>query len=107
EGSTEYYIKDAGRQMRLLAESVEARCRQLIGQDATFPEDGYRGAYIDDLAKGFLAARQAAGQEPLSAGLTESCGAWAYARMLEDIKADLDRLGLRFDPWVPERALFG
>src|SRR3989442_188087 len=55
--STEYYINDAGRQMRLLAESVEARYRQLIGQDAAFPEDGYRGAYIDDLAKGFLAGQ--------------------------------------------------
>ena len=106
EVSTEYYINDAGRQMRLLAESVEARCRQLIGQDAAFPEDGYRGAYIDDLAKGFLAARQAAGQDPLPAGPTESCGAWAYARMLEDIKADLDRFGLPFDTWVHERALF-
>src|SRR2546427_728652 len=106
EVTTEYYINDAGRQMRLLAESVEARCRQLIGQDAAFPEDGYRGAYIDDLAKGFLAARQAAGQDPLPAGPTESCGAWAYARMLEDIKADLDRFGLPFDTWVHERALF-
>src|SRR5438445_11875093 len=55
EVSTEYYINDAGRQVRLLAESVEARCRQLIGQDAAFPEDGYRGAYIGDLAKGLLA----------------------------------------------------
>src|SRR3989454_5984100 len=106
EVSTEYYINDAGRQVLLLAESVEARYRQLLGQVATFPEDGYRGAYIDDLAKGLLADRQAAEQNLLPAGLTEVCGAWAYARMLEDIKADLERFGLRFDTWVREQALF-
>src|SRR2546425_6567097 len=106
EVSTEYYINDAGRQVRLLAESVEARYRQLLGQVATFPEDGYRGAYIDDLAKGLLADRQAAEQNLLPAGLTTLCGAWAYARMLEDIKADLERFGLRFDKWVREQALF-
>src|SRR2546422_141088 len=103
EVSTEYYINDAGRQVRLLAESVEARYRQLLGQVATFPEDGYRGAYIDDLAKGLLADRQAAEQNLLPAGLTNVCGAWAYARMLEDIKADLERFGLRFDTWVREQ----
>ncbi len=104
--STEYYINDAGRQVRLLAESVEARYRQLLGQVATFPEDGYRGAYIDDLAKGLLADRQATEQNLLPAGLTDVCGAWAYAQMLEDIKADLERFGLRFDTWVREQALF-
>jgi len=106
EVSTEYYLNDAGRQMRLLAESVEARYRQLLGQDVLLPEDGYQGAYVDELAKGLLADRQAAGQEPLPAQLTEVCGAWAMVRILDAIKADLEAFGLHFDTWVSERSLF-
>jgi len=105
--STEYYINDAGRQMRLLTESVEARYRQLLGHDAPFPEDGYRGAYIDDVAKGLLADRQATGQELLPAGLGKVCEAWAYGRMLEAIKTDLEAFRLHFDTWFSESSLFG
>jgi arginyl-tRNA synthetase len=104
--TTEYYINDAGRQVRLLSESVEARYRQLLGQDAPFPEDGYRGAYIDDVARGLLADRQATGRELLPADLTKACEAWAYGRMLETIKADLESFRLRFDAWFSESSLF-
>ena len=48
---SEYYINDAGRQMKLLGTSVAARYRELKGQPADFPEDGYHGAYITALAE--------------------------------------------------------
>jgi arginyl-tRNA synthetase len=48
---TEFYINDAGRQVELLARSVLARCRELLGGEETFPEDGYRGRYVYDLAR--------------------------------------------------------
>ena len=47
----EYYFNDAGRQMRLLGQSVSARYFQEIGQDIELPEDGYQGEYIRDIAK--------------------------------------------------------
>ena len=47
----EYYFNDAGRQMRLLGQSVAARYFQEIGQDTELPEDGYQGQYIRDIAK--------------------------------------------------------
>ena len=47
----EYYYNDAGRQMRILGESVAARYFNLIGKNFTFPEDGYKGEYINDIAK--------------------------------------------------------
>jgi arginyl-tRNA synthetase len=104
--STEYYINDAGRQMKLLTESVEARYRQLLGQDWPLPEDGYRGAYVDDLASEMLAERKAAGQELLPEGLADLCGAWAYTRMLAAIKADVIGFGLHYDTWFSEASLF-
>ena len=50
----EYYFNNAGLQMRLLAESVEARYRELIDGDVNFPEDGYQGNYIKEIASDIL-----------------------------------------------------
>src|SRR5437667_4618292 len=47
----EYYFNNAGRQMKVLAESVRARYLELIGRTADFPEDGYQGEYIRDVAR--------------------------------------------------------
>ncbi len=50
----EYYFNDAGRQMRLLGQSVSARYFQEIGQDVEFPEDGYLGEYIRTIGRNIL-----------------------------------------------------
>ena len=47
----EYYYNDAGRQMRILGKSVEARYYELLGKSFDFPKDGYQGKYINDIAK--------------------------------------------------------
>src|SRR5208283_3520902 len=47
----EFYINDAGRQVRLLGMSVFARYKSLCGMQYPFPEDGYRGDYTEDIAK--------------------------------------------------------
>ena len=46
----EFYVNDFGNQVNLLGESVLARIRELKGEDANFPEDGYHGEYIKDIA---------------------------------------------------------
>lgn len=48
---TEYYVNDAGNQMNNLGKSIYARYMELVGKDITFPEDGYHGEYIIDIAK--------------------------------------------------------
>ena len=50
----EYYINDAGRQIKMLGLSLYARYQQLLGIDCEFPEDGYRGQYIDEEASALL-----------------------------------------------------
>lgn len=47
----EYYINDAGRQMQILAVSIWLRYLQLFGENFPFPQNGYKGAYIVDVAK--------------------------------------------------------
>ncbi|MDP2158439.1 MAG: arginine--tRNA ligase, partial [Nitrospirota bacterium] len=85
----EYYINDAGRQVKLLGLSVHAKYQQLFGLDIPFPEDGYRGQYIDDEAAALHAERG----EAFKGMPFETCGdeitSWTYKRMLALIKKDL------------------
>lgn len=50
----EYYFNDAGRQMRVLGESVRARYLEELGEDVEFPEDGYQGEYIREIAQSLI-----------------------------------------------------
>ena len=50
----EFYYNDAGQQIQNLALSVRARAKELLGEHATFPEDGYHGEYIRELAQRYL-----------------------------------------------------
>jgi arginyl-tRNA synthetase len=104
--TTEYYINDAGRQIKLVSQSVGARYRQLLGDNVAVPEDGYHGAYITKAAEDLLASRRAAGQDLRPANLDEACHAWASTEMLKAIKADLDLFKLNFDVWFSEASLF-
>ncbi|HUA06416.1 MAG TPA: arginine--tRNA ligase [Solirubrobacteraceae bacterium] len=87
----EYYFNDAGNQIRLLGESVQARARGL-----DVPEGGYQGSYVADLA---AAIPDAAG-----ADLDEVARA-AVDILLAQIKATLDRYGVVFDVYFSERTL--
>jgi arginyl-tRNA synthetase len=87
----EYYFNDAGNQIRLLGESVQARAR---GVDV--PEGGYQGSYVADLAAVIPSAA--------SAGVDEVAGA-AVDILLAQIKATLDRYGVVFDVYFSERTL--
>jgi len=70
EVEREFYINDAGLQVKLLGESVFARYLQLLGSDAPFPEDGYRGDYIELIAEEII---KRAGKEYLNKSF-EECG---------------------------------
>ncbi len=50
----EYYFNNAGRQMRVLGDSVKLRYLELLGEKISFPEDYYQGDYIKDIAKNLV-----------------------------------------------------
>ncbi len=102
----EYYINDAGRQIKMLGLSVYARYQQLFGRDFEFPEEGYRGQYIDEEASLLV---ELAGEKYKDVPF-ETCEKeitdWAYRRMLDLIKKDLEYFAVRdFTNWVSERQL--
>jgi arginyl-tRNA synthetase len=101
----EYYFNDAGRQVELLGASVEAAYLTLLGRPADPPSDGYRGAYVADLAAELLAEQ---GEAPAALDPAERRAVvtdWSFRRMLDGIKQTLARLGVEFDVWFSERTL--
>jgi arginyl-tRNA synthetase len=101
----EYYYNDAGAQMARFAASLEARCRQALGEDAAVPEDGYHGAYLEEWGRE-LAAEQGAVLRGLPAEEWSSpVLAWGLARAMRDIEETLEIARIPFDSWFSEAEL--
>jgi arginyl-tRNA synthetase len=101
----EFYINDAGRQVRLLAQSIYARYQQALGNQVAFPEDGYHGEYIAEVAQDLIKAQA---NRFLNKPFEECVAAFAdfgKDAMLTDIRTDLEAFGVRFDVWFSEKAL--
>ncbi len=101
----EYYINDVGNQINTLGKSLAFRLRELQGEQIEFPEDGYQGDYMKDLARQYLAEH---GSPP--SGLDDldyqPLGQYAADLILADIKKDLEDFGVTFDRWFSENDLF-
>ncbi|HEX9020116.1 MAG TPA: arginine--tRNA ligase [Nitrospirota bacterium] len=103
--SREFYINDAGRQIRLLALSVYSRYQQALGHDAPFPEDGYHGDYIEELAQEFIRLRGGDYAQTPFDECADAFAAYGKDAMLADIRTDLEAFGVRFDTWFSEASL--
>ena len=105
EVEREFYINDAGRQIRLFAESVGARYLQTLGVEVDMPEEGYQGDYVTDLAREIAAEVGDRYRDLPPQQLTETMVDVAVNRMLERMKATLERFGTHHDVWTSESAL--
>ncbi len=102
----EYYINDAGSQIDAFYHSLYARYQQCLGTDAEMPSDGYPGSYMVDLAKEVIAEegdRFLALPEPEAVSLLGQLG---LDKVLKQVKADLELLGVSFDVWFSEQSLY-
>jgi len=98
---SEFYVDDAGRQVDMLGLSVEARLRQLLGEDAELPVDGYSGDYVIDLARDLEGDAKSLLSLPPAERLTRF-KEHALDRMLSRQKASLEFFGVNFDHWSHE-----
>jgi len=101
----EYYFNNAGRQMRLLGESVKARYLQLTGKDMDLPKGGYEGQYIIDIAKEIY---NEFGEElPDESGQNKSLfKERAEEHIFAEIKKTLNRLNIKMDSFFNEHQLY-
>ena len=97
----EYYFNDAGRQMRILSKSVKARYFENINKPFDFPEDGYEGEYINDIAKEII---NDFGKELKSDDLIFKN--FPEKKMFDDIKNTLTELGISFDKFSNEKTFY-
>jgi arginyl-tRNA synthetase len=102
--SCEYYINDAGRQMRILGDSVWLRLRQLAGQDIPDLEDFYRGDYIKDIAARVHKENPDILNMPESQAI-DICFREAVDEILAGIKQDLRDFRVGHDEWFSEKSL--
>ncbi len=99
----EFYVNDSGRQVELLGESVAARFAERVGRSRPFPENGYQGDYLRDIASELPESEARAALE------RPGGGAWfmeqALERMLAWQRRDLSEYGAEFERWFRESSL--
>ena len=107
EVSREFYVNDAGNQIEKFANSLEARYLQIIhGEDAIpFPEDGYHGDDIRELAKGFYEKFGEQYKDSDTATRHEALAAFGLAHNIPKMKNDLKRYKIEYNTWFLESEL--
>lgn len=101
----EFYINDYGSQMNIFGKSVAARYAQALGQSVDFPQNGYRGDYVKEIA-GEISEREGDKYLKISQEKQEETFKQiAYEQVLEHLKEVLSRMGVVFDQWFSEATL--
>jgi arginyl-tRNA synthetase len=100
----EFYINDAGKQIRILGESVFSRWMQKSNPDYPFPEHGYHGDYILDLADEISKEVDLLSMDADRA--IDICSELGREKMLKEISHDLEVFRVHFDIWSKESDLF-
>ncbi len=99
----EYYFNDAGRQMRILGDSVRLRYLQQLGEEIEFPDDYYQGDYITDIARQI---RDEYGEKLKKETNLEIFTTKAEKEVFKDIKNTISRLNFRMDVFYNEKSLY-
>ncbi|MBE1162965.1 arginine--tRNA ligase [Dyella acidiphila] len=107
----EFYYNDAGVQIHNLAISVQARARGLSPDEAGWPEDGYRGDYIADVAKAYLAGESVSADGHAVTGAKdpedlEAIRRFAVAALRHEQDLDLKAFGIDFEVYFLESSLY-
>lgn len=93
----EYYINDYGNQVNKLGKSVEAEYKALKGEEVEYPEDGYKGEYIKEIAKQLFDENQNLSFEEITEKSLEI--------NIESAKETTEKMGIVFDNWFHEKEL--
>ncbi len=108
----EFYYNDAGAQIHNLALSLQARARGLTPESPQWPQDGYRGDYIADIATAYLAGQSASADGRVVVAAAdidnlESIREFAVAYLRHEQDLDLKAFGVTFDVYFLESSLYG
>lgn len=99
----EYYFNNAGRQMRMLGDSVRLRYLEILGETINFPDDFYQGEYIKDIAKLLIDEYGDSLRDKPAEGVFKEK---AESVIFAEIQKTCDRLGIKFDHFYNEKSLY-
>lgn len=102
----EYYLNDAGRQMRLLGASLWARYNEALGKPLELPEDGYQGEYLKDIAQALVKAKGDSLLKEKKETAVDFCRKFAGDTIMKGIREDLDSVQVHFDSYFNETSLY-
>jgi arginyl-tRNA synthetase len=106
EVQREFYVNDAGTQMKVFAATLYSRYAQALGREEAIPEDGYPGQYLVDLGKQIADEK---GDKFLEMPREEALRALydvGREKMLASIRDDLSLMGVNYDRWFSEKSLY-
>ncbi|OLC57633.1 MAG: arginine--tRNA ligase, partial [Chloroflexi bacterium 13_1_40CM_4_68_4] len=98
----EFYIEDTGTQFEMFGLSIAVRYRQLLGEEATLPADGYQGEYVTDIARAIVVRE---GERYRSLPLEEQARIFApmgVEWVVGDDQRVCEKFGIRFDSWFSQ-----
>ena len=102
----EYYYNDAGEQINRLARSTWARYQQEQGREAEFPEDGYQGDYVTDIARELVAAEGDRWADDDSPEALDAMRRFAVRVLMTELERDLATFRVEFDEFYLESSLY-
>lgn len=105
EVEREFYINDAGNQIEIFADSLEARYLQLTGHDVTFPENGYAGQDVVDTVKELIREHNDILLKLPEKERRQYMADYAINKKVEYIKKTLENFGIYYDVWFSEKTL--
>jgi len=103
----EYYLNDGGRQIQLLGRSVRARYYELINKPEAFPEDGYKGEYIREVAKKIFDVKGDDLKDFDEKSSLKYFSQYTTRYLMDIIKKDLANIRVYFDEYYSEQTLRG
>jgi arginyl-tRNA synthetase len=96
----EYYVNDEGNQINILGRSIQSRAREILGDpQASFPEEGYQGDYIRDMARVFLQQKGISSLSDLDSRPREDFSRFGVETLMAVIQKELKDFGVLFDTW--------
>jgi len=102
----EYYINDEGAQIQALGKSLKARFMEIMGEKAEFPENGYKGRYIYEIAKTLTLTLSPEKGRGKGEGLSDDFFMeYASKEIMGTIIKDLEDFGVHFDTWYSQKSL--
>ena len=103
--STEYYINDVGNQMNTLGRSTWIRYQELLKKKVEFPEDGYKGEYIKDIAQAVIDTDGSSHLDKQAEDALTFFREFSKDSILAGIRSDLKEFRVEFDCWFNESSL--